>query len=60
LEFVSEVGGHAVLKPLDGAGGSGVVTLSVGDRNARSLVDIWTHEGKRWRSSRSINRRARR
>jgi glutathione synthase len=47
LEFVSEVGGNAVLKPLDGAGGSGVVTLTAGDRNARSLVDIWTHEGKR-------------
>jgi glutathione synthase len=47
LEFVSEVGGSAVLKPLDGAGGSGVVTLSLQDRNARSLVDVWTHEGKR-------------
>jgi glutathione synthase len=47
LQFVEEVGGHAVLKPLDGAGGSGVVTLSHGDRNARSLVDVWTHEGKR-------------
>jgi glutathione synthase len=47
LEFVSEVGGNAVLKPLDGAGGSGVVTLTTGDRNVRSLVDIWTHEGKR-------------
>jgi glutathione synthase len=47
LEFVSEVGGAAVLKPLDGAGGSGVVTLTLQDRNARSLVDIWTHEGKR-------------
>lgn len=47
LEFVSEVGGNAVLKPLDGAGGSGVVTLTSSDRNARSLVDIWTHEGKR-------------
>jgi len=47
LEFVSEVGGNAVLKPLDGAGGSGVVTLTLGDRNARSLVDIWTNEGKR-------------
>jgi glutathione synthase len=47
LEFVSEVGGHAVLKPLDGAGGSGVVTLTLGDRNARSLVDVWTHEGRR-------------
>jgi glutathione synthase len=47
LEFVHEVGGSAVLKPLDGAGGSGVVTLSLQDRNARSLVDVWTHEGKR-------------
>jgi glutathione synthase len=47
LDFVSEVGGSAVLKPLDGAGGSGVVTLTLGDRNARSLVDVWTHEGKR-------------
>jgi len=47
LDFVAEVGGTAVLKPLDGAGGSGVVTLTVGDRNARSLVDVWTSEGKR-------------
>ena len=47
LEFVSEVGGIAVLKPLDGAGGSGVVTLTLQDRNARSLVDVWTSEGKR-------------
>lgn len=47
LEFVGEVGGSAVLKPLDGAGGSGVVTLALSDRNARSLADIWTHEGKR-------------
>ncbi len=46
LDFVSEVGGVAVLKPLDGAGGSGVVTLTLGDRNARSLVDVWTREGK--------------
>jgi len=47
LDFAVEVGGTAVLKPLDGAGGSGVVTLTAGDRNARSLVDVWTHEGKR-------------
>lgn len=47
LEFASELGGTVVLKPLDGAGGSGVVILSLADRNARSLVDVWTHEGKR-------------
>src|SRR5690606_27852714 len=31
--FVRDVGGQAVLKPLDGAGGSGVVTLRSGDKN---------------------------
>lgn len=46
LEFVTEVGGRAVLKPLNGAGGSGVVVLSEGDTNNRSLVDVWTAEGK--------------
>jgi glutathione synthase len=47
IDFVSTVGGTAILKPLDGAGGSGVVVLSVGDRNVRSLVDMLTLEGKR-------------
>lgn len=46
LDFVGEVGGQAVLKPLDGAGGSGVVVLSMQDRNSRSLCDVWTREGK--------------
>jgi len=44
--FVREAG-EAVLKPLDGAGGAGVVVLKDGDRNVRSLADIWTAEGKR-------------
>ncbi len=44
--FVREVGGSAVLKPLDGAGGSGVVALRSDDKNARALVDLLTHEGK--------------
>ena len=47
IAFVDKVGGTAVLKPLDGAGGSGVVVLTKGDRNVRSLVDIMTAEGKR-------------
>ena len=47
IAFVDKVGGTAVLKPLDGAGGSGVVVLTTGDRNVRSLVDIMTAEGKR-------------
>lgn len=45
LGFVAEVG-QAVLKPLDGAGGSGVVTLSLTDRNTRSLIDLHTREGR--------------
>jgi glutathione synthase len=47
LAFVDTVGGRAVLKPLDGAGGSGVVVLSTTDPNSRSLADIWTREGKK-------------
>ena len=47
LAFVEAVGGRAVLKPLDGAGGSGVVVLERGDKNLRSLADVWTSEGKK-------------
>jgi glutathione synthase len=47
VAFVAAVGGQAVLKPIDGAGGAGVVVLKSDDRNTRSLADIWTDEGKR-------------
>ena len=47
IAFVDAAGGHAVLKPLDGAGGSGVVVLARGDKNLRSLADVWTSEGKK-------------
>src|SRR5512145_320882 len=43
--FIAQAG-QAVLKPLDGAGGSGVVMLEPGDRNSRSLVDLHTREGR--------------
>jgi glutathione synthase len=46
LEFVAEVGGKAVIKPLDGAGGFGVLALSHGDQNARAIVDMLTGEGR--------------
>ena len=36
-----------VVKPLDGAGGSGVMVVQKGDRNARSIVDYITREGTR-------------
>jgi glutathione synthase len=45
--FVRAIGGSAVIKPLDGAGGSGVLRIELTDSNARSIVDVLTHEGAR-------------
>jgi glutathione synthase len=44
--FVERVG-EAVLKPLDGAGGSGVVRLTPRDKNTPALIDLLTSEGKK-------------
>jgi glutathione synthase len=45
FEFVKEVGGRGVIKPLDGAGGSGVMMILPGDKNARAIVQTVTAEG---------------
>jgi glutathione synthase len=45
-QFVSEMR-TAVIKPLDGAGGSGVMVVATGDKNTRSIVDYLTREGMR-------------
>lgn len=45
--FVKEVGGRGVIKPLDLAGGSGVMMLSPTDKNARAIVQLITAEGTR-------------
>jgi len=45
--FVSQVGGRAVIKPLDGAGGEGVMALVEGDPNLRAIIDTVTHNAKR-------------
>jgi glutathione synthase len=47
LEFCREHGGVAMVKPLDGAGGMGVIQIRTGDKNARAIVDMLTHEGHR-------------
>jgi glutathione synthase len=47
FDFLRTIGGHGIIKPLDGAGGSGVLRLEIGDSNARSIVDVITHEGSR-------------
>ena len=45
LDFVSQKRA-AVLKPLDGKGGEGILFLQDGDRNLNSLIEISTHWGK--------------
>ncbi len=45
--FCREHGGVAMVKPLDGAGGMGVIQIKTGDKNARAIVDMLTHEGRR-------------
>jgi len=43
--FTEEVGGAAVIKPLDGAGGYGVMAVRTDDSNAKAIVDLLTKEG---------------
>jgi glutathione synthase len=45
--FVKQVGGRAVIKPVDGAGGEGVMALTQGDPNLRAIIDSVTHNGRR-------------
>jgi glutathione synthase len=47
FEFIKELGGTGVIKPLDLAGGSGVMLLRKDDKNARSIVQLLTAEGSR-------------
>lgn len=46
LAFTRDAG-KAVIKPLDGAGGMGVLQLVHGDKNARAIIDLLTVEGRR-------------
>jgi glutathione synthase len=47
LAFVEDAGGKAVIKPLDGAGGAGVLLLEKTDKNKNAIVDLLTGEGRR-------------
>lgn len=46
LRFVEEVGGRAVIKPLYGAGGSGVMLLRLDDKNAPAICETLTQDGQ--------------
>ncbi len=47
LGFLDQVGGKAVLKPVDGHGGEGVFLLSQGDTNVNALIEAVTHLGSK-------------
>jgi glutathione synthase len=46
-EFMAELGGEMIIKPLDGAGGSGVFYLNQQDRNTNSILEAATNNGQR-------------
>ena len=47
LRFLKDVGGKAVIKPIDGHGGEGVFVLATGDPNLHGLIEAVTHLGRR-------------
>jgi glutathione synthase len=47
LGFVGEVGGEAVIKPIDGHGGEGVFKLEAGHMNQNALIETLTRHGTR-------------
>ncbi|MBT8450667.1 MAG: glutathione synthase [Deltaproteobacteria bacterium] len=47
IRFLREIGGKAVIKPIDGHGGEGVFLLSDGDSNLNGLIESVTHLGSR-------------
>ena len=46
-EFTAKIGGKAVIKPLHGAGGAGVMALSSDDMNMNAIIEATTLGGKR-------------
>jgi len=45
--FLDDVGGRAVIKPVDGHGGVGVFALIAGDNNLNALIESVTRDGSR-------------
>jgi len=45
--FINEVGGSAIIKPVDGHGGAGVFALRTGDGNLNALIEASTSGGAR-------------
>ena len=45
-EFLHELGGEMIIKPLDGCGGTGIFHLQEKDRNLNAILETATHEGR--------------
>jgi glutathione synthase len=45
--FMTELGGEMIIKPLDGAGGSGVFYLNAQDRNTNSILEVASDNGRK-------------
>ena len=46
-DFMEELGGEIIIKPLDGSGGSGVFYLNTQDRNTNAILEAATDNGRR-------------
>lgn len=46
-QFVTRVGGQAVIKPIGGRGGEGVLVLRDGDPNLNAIIEATTLDGRR-------------
>jgi glutathione synthase len=46
--FIDAAPDGAVLKPVEGHGGEGVVLLLKGDRNTSALLELYTRNGREW------------
>ena len=47
LSFLEDIGGAAVIKPIDGHGGEGVFRLAIDDTNFNGLMEAVTRRGRR-------------
>lgn len=45
-EFLHELGGQMIVKPLDGCGGAGIFHVKAGDRNVNAILEASTDQGK--------------
>ena len=48
IDFMAKMGGHMIVKPLDGRGGEGIFHVTNTDRNLFSILEQSTAFGTRW------------